>query len=222
MSSRYGENISVTLFGQSHSAAVGMTLEGIPAGLPVDTEALSRFLARRAPGRDPLTSPRREADVPEFLCGLVDGVTCGAPITAIVRSEDARSADYGPYRDIPRPGHADYAARVKYRGFEDPSGGGHFSARLTLPLCIAGGICLQLLEKEGIRVFARILSVGDVSDAGPLTAAVLGKAFPAMDGERVPFDSNFSNGAKWPGDDAIGPDETCNCNCWTEVVITEV
>lgn len=184
MSSSIGENIRLTLFGQSHSPAVGMTLEGIPAGKRLDMDQLSAFLARRAPGRNAWSTARKEADQPEFLSGLVDGVTCGVPLTAIIRNGDTRSGDYALLRDIPRPGHADYPAQIKYRGFQDVAGGGHFSARLTAPLCVAGGVCLQLLAAEGIRVFARILSIGDIQDQGELVSPVSDQEFPVVDAGR--------------------------------------
>ena len=164
MSSVYGETISLSIFGQSHSAAIGMSLDGIPAGQPVDEEKLRAFLSRRAPGSTQLGTPRKEADLPEFLSGLVDGHTCGAPIAAIIHNTNTRSKDYSELRDKPRPGHADFTAQMKYGGYQDGNGGGHFSGRLTAPLCIAGGICLQLLEREGIRIAAHILSAGAARD----------------------------------------------------------
>ena len=181
MGSTYGENIRLTIFGQSHSPAIGMTLEGIPAGEKVDFEALEAFLKRRAPGQNAYSTARKEADKPEFLCGFTNDVTCGTPITAIIRNTDTRSQDYANLKTVPRPGHADYTANVKYNGYQDAAGGGHFSGRLTAPLCIAGGICKQLLMKEGIRVIARIAAIGGVKDQGELTEAVTGKDFPVMD-----------------------------------------
>lgn len=164
MSSSYGENIRVTIFGQSHSPAIGVTIEGIPAGESIDMEELKHFLMRRAPGQNRYSTPRKEADIPEFLSGIKDGITCGVPLTAIIRNTDTRSGDYEQLRHIPRPGHADYTASVKYGGYQDYSGGGHFSGRLTAPLCIAGGICKQLLEREGINISSRIASIGTISD----------------------------------------------------------
>ena len=184
MSSSIGENIRLTLFGQSHSPAIGMTLEGIPAGNRLDPEQLNRFLARRAPGRNAWSTQRKESDRPEFLSGLVNDTTCGVPITAVIRNGDARSGDYALLKEIPRPGHADYAAEIKYRGFQDVAGGGHFSGRLTAPLCIAGGICLQLLAAEGIQVFARIASIGGIDDESPFSAPVADKDFPVVNDEK--------------------------------------
>ena len=157
MSSTYGENLKLSIFGQSHGPAVGMTLDGIPAGLPVDLEKLQLFLNRRAPGQHAWSTPRKEEDRPEFLGGILDGFTCGAPIAAVIYNNNARSGDYEALRDCPRPGHADYTAQVKYGGFQDAAGGGHFSGRLTAPLCIAGGLCKQWLEEMGIRIGAHIL-----------------------------------------------------------------
>lgn len=160
MSSTYGENLKLSIFGQSHGPAIGMTLDGIPAGLPVDVDALQTFLNRRAPGQNDWSTPRKEEDKPEFLAGFVDGFTCGAPIAAVIANTNTRSGDYANLKDCPRPGHADYTAQVKYGGFQDAAGGGHFSGRLTAPLCIAGGLCKQWLEELGIRIAARIVCIG--------------------------------------------------------------
>lgn len=182
--SSYGENLRITIFGQSHSPAIGVTVEGIPAGERIDTAELARFLARRAPGRNEWSTPRREADAPEFLSGLKDSVTCGAPLAAIIRNADTRSQDYAALADTPRPGHADYTAQVKYGGAQDSAGGGHFSGRLTAPLCIAGGICIQLLAREGITVISRIAAIADVEDEGALCVSTAEKPFPTVSDER--------------------------------------
>ena len=180
MSSSYGENLHLTIFGQSHSKAIGMTLEGIPANNKIDFEKLNSFLSRRAPGKNKYSTPRAEADVPEFLSGIVNDKTCGAPITAIIYNQNTRSQDYENLKKVPRPAHADYTAQIKYFGAQDVAGGGHFSGRLTAPLCIAGGICLQLLQKEGINVFARIKSVGNVTDDSIFDNSVAEKEFPVV------------------------------------------
>ena len=164
MSSTYGEMIRLSIFGQSHGAAIGMTLDSVPAGLPVNIDKLQEFLNRRAPGQNDWSTPRREEDRPEFLSGIVDGITCGAPIAAIIRNTNTRSGDYDSLKNRPRPGHADYTAQIKYGGFQDAAGGGHFSGRLTAPLCIAGGLCKQWLEAEGIRIGAHIEWIGSVAD----------------------------------------------------------
>lgn len=165
MSSTYGEMLKLSIFGQSHGPAIGMTLDGIPAGLPVDFEVLQSFLNRRAPGQNGYSTPRKEADAPEFLSGVVEGFTCGAPISAIIHNNNTRSGDYSNLKDCPRPGHADYTAQVKYNGFQDIAGGGHFSGRLTAPLCIAGGLCKQWLAQKGIFIGAHIHTIAGVADA---------------------------------------------------------
>ena len=164
MSSTYGENLKISIFGQSHSEAIGVVIDGLPAGFEVDMDELGEFLARRAPGQGKHTTSRKEPDRPEFLSGLAGGKTCGAPLAALIRNTNTRSSDYDNIRDIPRPGHADFAARIKYGGAEDVSGGGHFSGRLTAPLCIAGGLALQILKEKGITVKAEIKEIGGKKD----------------------------------------------------------
>ena len=163
MSNSFGNCFRFTIFGQSHAPAIGVTMEGLPSGFEIDMEKLNAFMARRAPGGR-YSTPRKEADIPEFISGLVDGKTCGAPVTAIIRNNDTRSKDYEYMRTVPRPGHADYTAMVKYGPSRDYAGGGQFSGRLTAPLCIAGGIAMQLLEKMGVSISARILSIGGEVD----------------------------------------------------------
>ena len=176
--------IRLTIFGQSHSPAIGMTLEGIPAGSSIDMEKLERFLARRAPGRNAWSTPRAEADRPEFVAGLLGNVTCGVPLTAIIRNTDTRSGDYEELKKKPRPGHADLTAQYKYHGFQDHAGGGHFSGRMTAPLCIAGGICRQLLEKEGVKIMARIAVIGDVEDESAFLTSVEENEFLVVSPEK--------------------------------------
>ena len=160
MASSFGQKLKITVFGQSHSDAIGVTIEGLPAGEIIDPVLLQAFMARRAPGQGAYSTPRKEADAPEFLSGVLeqDGklVTCGAPLCAIIRNTNTRSGDYADLKDKPRPGHADYTAEIRYNGYQDVRGGGHFSGRLTAPLCIAGGICKQILERRGITVGAHI------------------------------------------------------------------
>ena len=163
MSSTYGKNFKMSVFGQSHSAAIGVVIDGLPAGMEIDMDALRAFMARRAPGGRFATA-RKEADEFEILSGVANGRTCGAPFAAQIRNKDARPGDYSAYRDTPRPGHADYTAQIKYKGFQDPTGGGHFSGRLTAPICLAGGIMRQLLEQSGVRLAAHIQSIADVCD----------------------------------------------------------
>ena len=184
MSSTYGENLKLSIFGQSHGPAIGMTMDGIPAGLPVDLDELQEFLNRRAPGQNDWSTPRKEEDRPEFLGGILDGCTCGAPIAAIIRNTNTRSGDYSNLKDCPRPGHADYTAQIKYGGFQDAAGGGHFSGRLTAPLCIAGGLCKQWLAEMGIEIGAHIAAITHVRDDrfDPLSPEIdlVGSEFPVL------------------------------------------
>ena len=173
MGSSIGNNFKVTIFGQSHSPAIGVTVEGLPAGFAIDRTALQAFLDRRAPGRDATSTARREADEPEFLSGLVGDVTCGAPLTAIIRNTNTRSQDYDALRAVPRPGHADWPAQVRFGGFQDVAGGGHFSGRLTAPLCIAGGIVMQILAQKGVTVQARAERIGGETDPDRQREAIL-------------------------------------------------
>ena len=160
MASMIGDILKLSVFGQSHSPAIGCALDGMPAGIPVDLEKLQQFLDRRAPGRSDTATPRREADAPELLGGITDGHTNGAPIAAIIRNTNTRSGDYAELARVPRPGHADLPARERYSGWNDVAGGGHFSGRLTAPVCIAGGIALQALATMGIEIAAHIASLG--------------------------------------------------------------
>ena len=173
MDSSYGRNFRITIFGQSHSPAIGVTVQGVPAGFRLDRAALQAFLDRRAPGRDATSTPRREADEPEFLSGLVGDVACGAPLAAIIRNTNTRSQDYDALRDVPRPGHADWPAHVRFGGAQDVAGGGHFSGRLTAPLCIAGGIALQILARRGVAVQARAERVAGETDPERQREAIL-------------------------------------------------
>ena len=208
MSSTYGDFLKLSIFGQSHGPAIGMTLDGIPAGLPVDLETLSHFLSRRAPGQADWSTPRKEGDRPEFLSGIVNGFTCGAPIAAVIANTNTRSGDYANLADCPRPGHADYTAQIKYGGFQDAAGGGHFSGRLTAPLCIAGGLCLQWLEQQGIRIGAHILSIGTTrDDAFSPTEPQLdrvGQLFPTLSGEAAQAMTQQIQQAKVQGDSVGG------------------
>ena len=176
MSNTLGERYRVQVFGQSHSPMIGAVIEGIPAGVVPDMDFISAFMARRAPG-GALSTARKEADAPQIVSGLNDrGATCGAPLCVLIHNTDARSRDYDRLRDVPRPGHADYTAAVKFGGHNDIRGGGQFSGRLTAPLCFAGALAMQLLKEKGIAIRARVHSVAGIGDA-PVDLA-----HPPMDG----------------------------------------
>lgn len=164
ISSSFGKNLQITIFGGSHEPYIGVTICGLPEGITIDFAKMNKFLARRAPGHSVFATPRKEADTPLVQSGLVDGKTTLEPLTLIIENTNTRSGDYTALRDIPRPAHADYTASVKYGNSVNMSGGGPFSARMTAPLCIAGAIALQLLEDWGISIGAHIYSVGNVQD----------------------------------------------------------
>ena len=154
------ENIRLTIFGESHGEAIGMVLDGFPAGEQIELDRLREELKRRAPGGAETVSPRKERDEPEFLSGIFNDHTTGAPLCAIIRNTDVDSSSYHP--ELPRPGHADLAAQIKFKGRADFRGGGAFSGRLTAPMVLAGALCKQALERRRVSVQARILSVGGV------------------------------------------------------------
>lgn len=185
MSSMTGNKIKISVFGQSHSEGIGVVIDSLPAGKKIDLEKVYQFMERRAPGRSILSTQRKEADKPEILSGLVNGVTCGVPLCAVIRNTNTRSADYNNIADTPRPSHADFSGFMRYNGFNDVAGGGHFSGRLTAPLCFAGAVCMQVLEEMGIKIQAHILRIKDVSDErfNPVSVAEMNigkKPFPVI------------------------------------------
>lgn len=185
MSSMTGNKIKISVFGQSHSEGIGVVIDSLPAGKKIDLEKVYQFMERRAPGRSILSTQRKEADKPEILSGLVNGVTCGVPLCAVIRNMNTRSADYNNIADTPRPSHADFSGFMRYNGFNDVAGGGHFSGRLTAPLCFAGAVCMQVLEEMGIKIQAHILRIKDVSDESfnPVSVAEMNigkKPFPVI------------------------------------------
>lgn len=218
MASTCGENLRFTIFGQSHSPAIGVTIEGLPAGLKVDMEALLAFLRRRAPGNSPLSTSRKEADIPQFLSGLVAGYTCGAPMTVTIANTDIRPQDYVSSRSIPRPGHADYTAEQKFGPYHDHFGGGHFSGRLTAGLCVVGGICKQLLEGLGVTIAAHIRSIGGAEDlpfdpvrvSASQLRALLDKPFPTLSSASAETMQAAILSAKTAGD-SVGGIIECAC-----------
>ena len=158
----YGEKLKITVFGQSHAPAIGVVIDGFPTGFEPDRGKLSAFMARRAPGNSAYATPRKEADEVKIISGInASGKTSGAPICAVIENTNVRSGDYGNIEKIPRPAHADFSAYAKFGDDYDVRGGGQFSGRLTAPVCIAGGICMQYLEGLGISIGAHILSVGN-------------------------------------------------------------
>ena len=180
--------MNYTIFGESHGPAIGVTLTGVPAGLELDWAAIEKDMARRAPGKSPLVTTRKEADQVQVLSGVFEGKTTGSPLCAMIANTDTRSADYSKTRDLARPGHADYPAHVRYQGFNDYRGGGHFSGRLTAPLVFAGAIAKQILAQRGITVGAHISSIYGVNDEAledwDTLKGVADKDFPVLDDEK--------------------------------------
>lgn len=208
MSSVWGRNLTVTVFGQSHAEAIGVVVDGLPAGLHIDAEELQAFLQRRAAG-GAFATARKESDVPEFVSGLVDGVTCGAPITALIRNTNIRSGDYSDLRDHPRPSHADYPASVRFEGANDIRGGGQFSGRLTAALCVAGGLCMQFLKTKGVAIGAHIASIGNIRDkafdpVGVTAADFLTDSFPVRDDKAKAAMQELITAARNDGDSVGG------------------
>lgn len=176
MSSEMGRRLKVEVFGESHGPGIGMVADGFPAGEEVDSDELMRFMGRRRPGKA-LSTARREEDAPRFVSGVYEGKTTGFPVCAFIGNSDAHSRDYRALRYTPRPAHADYTAWVRYGGYADMRGGGHFSGRLTAPLCVAGGMALQILARRGVYVGAHLVRVGQAS--APLWPVEIDKAMLA-------------------------------------------
>lgn len=209
MSNTLGERCRLTIFGQSHSSMIGGVIEGLPAGIAPDMEFIRAFMARRAPG-GALSTARKEADEPEIVSGLNEwGRTCGAPLAFLIRNGDHRSRDYAQLRDMPRPGHADYTAWVKFGGENDIRGGGQFSGRLTAPLCFAGALALRLLQDEGVRVKARVLRVAGIQDADmdparPDLDAIVDGRLPCLDPDAARRMAEAIEAARAEGDSVGG------------------
>lgn len=165
MSSIWTNRISISIFGESHGPAIGVVIDNLPAGEYINVEELGRFMARRAPKKDGTTTSRSEKDMPQILSGVHNERTTGTPLCAFIQNTDTHSGDYSNISRLARPGHADYTGTLRYRGFNDVRGGGHFSGRLTAPLCFAGAVCSQILERRGIYVGAHILSIHDTRDS---------------------------------------------------------
>ena len=163
MKSTFGQNLTISLFGESHGSAIGCVIDGFPSGMKIDFEFLNAQMGKRK-AHGTISTARREADEVKFVSGIKDGITCGTPICLMIENTSHQSKDYLKFRDIARPSHADYTAEVKYGGFQDAAGGGHFSGRLTAPLVAAGALCLQLLREKGISIGSHLLKMKDIED----------------------------------------------------------
>ena len=165
MRANFGEHFKLTIFGESHGPAIGVVVDGLPAGARLDEAYIAGQMARRAPGGDPTATARKEADAVRILSGAMNGRATGAPLCAMIENTNTRSGDYASMAARMRPGHADYAGYVKYRGMNDPRGGGHFSGRLTAPLVFAGSVARLLLREKGIEIGAHIAAIAGERDA---------------------------------------------------------
>lgn len=167
MSSISLKNLNFTVFGESHGKGIGAVITGFPAGVEIDFDAIRKDMDRRKPGKDKLSTPRKEADEFEFVSGVMDGVTTGAPICVMIYNTSQHSSDYSKLKTIPRPSHSDYAAYIKYNGFNDIRGGGHFSGRLTAPIVCIGSLCKQYLAQKNITVNAFVDSIAGIKNTAP-------------------------------------------------------
>lgn len=165
MSSVIGDKIKLSIFGESHGEAIGCVIDGLPAGIKIDMNAVYKDMKRRAPGKDKTATPRLEKDIPHILSGMLDNVTTGAPLAMVIENTNTKSGDYSNLMTVPRPSHSDYPAYVKYGGNNDIRGGGHFSGRLTAPLVFAGSVAKQILSQMGVTIGAHIKQIGSVCDA---------------------------------------------------------
>jgi len=189
MSGIYGMNIKMAIYGESHGASIGLVIDGVPPGLQLDLEQIEKEMARRAPGKNQLSTQRKESDSFAIQSGFFEGYTTGTPLCVVIKNSDQHSKDYSILKDKMRPGHADYAGFVRYQGFNDYRGGGHFSGRLTAPLVFMGAVAKQALAQAGILVGAHILQIADVKEENfnPLgiedkkIVELAGKNFAVMD-----------------------------------------
>lgn len=164
MSSEFGKNLKLSIFGESHGEAIGCVIDGLPSGVSLDMDKIYLDMSRRAPGKDKTATPRLEKDIPHILSGVLDNVTTGAPLAMVIQNTNTKSGDYSNLMTVPRPSHSDYPAYVKYDGKNDIRGGGHFSGRLTAPLVFAGAVAKQILAEKGITVGAHIAKIGSAED----------------------------------------------------------
>jgi chorismate synthase len=164
MSGIWGNNIKISLFGESHGNSIGINVDGLEPGIELDLSEVYAEMSRRSPGKSLLSSKRKESDMPDILSGYFDGKTTGTPLCAVIKNEDKKSNDYSKIKDLARPGHADYTGYVKYNSFNDYRGGGHFSGRLTAPLVFCGAICKQILKRKGIFIGSHIKKINCIED----------------------------------------------------------
>ncbi len=163
MGSTWGKRLKISVYGESHGPAIGVVIDGLPSGIPIDESKVAKEMQRRAPGTQPGSTPRTEADLPTVLSGIYNGKTTGTPLAIEILNTNQHSSDYNGFVTTPRPGHADYTARLRYKMNNDPRGGGHFSGRLTAPILYAGAIAKQVLKNKcGTEIYGHIIRIGKV------------------------------------------------------------
>lgn len=212
MGGTWGNKIKLSIFGESHGRGIGIVIDGIPPGIPLDFKAINQEMQRRAPGKDPYSTKRKEPDQPEILSGLLNEVTTGAPLAMFIQNTDTRSRDYGNLKHTPRPSHADYPGSIKYRGFNDYRGGGHFSGRLTAALVFAGAIAKQIVADKGIYIGAHIKQIGTIKDQAfdlvntdkKILDALNQQGFPLLDKKQEEAMKACINQARTEGDSVGG------------------
>ena len=165
MGATFGRNLRMTIFGESHGKGIGLVLDGLPPGTPIDEEFIKEEMARRAPGQSKMSTQRQEKDAFTIESGVFEGKAAGTPLCVLIPNSDQHSKDYSILKNVMRPGHADYAGKVRYKGFNDYRGGGHFSGRLTAPLVFAGAIAKTILAQKGITVGAHVARIGRITDS---------------------------------------------------------
>lgn len=191
----FGTTAALTIFGESHGLSIGAVLDGLPSGEAIDWEAVKREMARRAPGKNKMSTQRQEKDAFEVQSGFFNGYTTGTPLCAIIRNSDQHSKDYDQLRHVMRPGHADYSGKIRYGGFNDYRGGGHFSGRLTAPLVFAGAVASQILARRGIAVGSHILRLAGIADRpfqstgeeAAMLQSLKEETLPVLDKEKAPL-----------------------------------
>lgn len=193
MSGVWGNNIHLSIFGESHGDGIGIVIDGLKPGFLIDMDKIERDMKRRAPGKDKLSTQRKEDDKPEILSGIFNGKTTGAPITMIIKNSDTRSKDYSKIKYLMRPGHGDFPGNIKYKGFNDYRGGGHFSGRITAPIVFAGALAKQILEEKNIFIGSHIKQIGKIKDKSfdfinlnkEIFEALLAKELPVIEDEKI-------------------------------------
>lgn len=212
MSSCWGNKVKISIFGESHGKGIGVVVDNLPAGEKIDMEQVLMHMGRRAPGKDKTATPRLEKDLPQILSGMLNDTTTGTPMCAVIENTNTRSGDYGNLLTAPRPGHGDYPGFIRYNGFNDIRGGGHFSGRLTAPIVFAGSVCRQILEKKGIKIASHIQSVGKVCDSrfNPLNVdeglidSLNKQSFPVIDPSSEPKMREYIENARMSQDSTGG------------------